>query len=282
VTAAAPAAGPPAGRPDGDPSPPDTGTDASARRAVPPWVTSLAGIAGLLVVWQVLGATIFSASRSVPTPTRIVQQMNHDGVHFYWRNASATMSAAAKGWMYGNLLAIGLALLVLVVPVIERPVLQLGVTTYCLPIVAIGPIFAIVFDGETPKVVLAAMAVFFTTLIGALLGLRSADPTTLAVVHAYGGGSVQKLFKVRLRSSLPSLFAALRIAAPAAVLAAMIGEYLGAERGLGVSMINSQQGLQVPRTWAIALVATAVAGAAYALTAVVGRLLTPWAPRSRT
>jgi ABC-type nitrate/sulfonate/bicarbonate transport system permease component len=75
------------------------------------------------------------------------------------------------------------------------------------------------------------------------------------------------------------LFAALRIAAPAAVLGAIIGEYLGAERGLGVSMINSQQALEVSRTWAIALVATAVAGVGYGITALVGRLLTPWAPR---
>jgi ABC-type nitrate/sulfonate/bicarbonate transport system permease component len=147
-----------------------------------------------------------------------------------------------------------------------------------MPAVAIGPVFAIVFNGETPKVVLAAMAVFFTTLIGAIVGLRSADPTSLDVVHAYGGGSIKKLTKVRLRASLPSLFAGLRIAAPASILGAIIGEYLGAERGLGVSMINSQQALLVERTWAIALVATAAAGLAYALTAAVGRALTPWAP----
>jgi ABC-type nitrate/sulfonate/bicarbonate transport system permease component len=80
---------------------------------------------------------------------------------------------------------------------------------------------------------------------------------------------------------LPNLFAGLKIAAPAALLGAIIGEYLGGERGLGVAMINSQQALAIPRTWGIALVATALAGIGYGLTAVVGRLLTPWAPRGR-
>jgi ABC-type nitrate/sulfonate/bicarbonate transport system permease component len=248
-------------------------------RRLPPWATSVAGLAALVAVWQLLGATVFADGGSVPTPTAVLQKLQDDGLDFYWRNASATLSAASKGWLYGNGLAIGLALLVLITPLIERPVLQLGVTTYCLPVVAIGPIFAVVFDGETPKVVLAAMSVFFTTLIGALLGLHSADPTSLDMVHAYGGGAWHKLIKVRLRASLPQLFAALRIASPAAILGAIIGEYLGAERGLGVSMINSQQALDVSRTWAIALVATAAAGAAYGLTALVGRLLTPWAPR---
>jgi ABC-type nitrate/sulfonate/bicarbonate transport system permease component len=162
---------------------------------------------------------------------------------------------------------------------VERPLLQLGVVSYCLPVVAIGPVFAIVFNGDSPKVILAAMSVFYTTLISAILGLRSADKASLDVIHAYGGGPVAKLTKVRLRASLPSLFAGLRIAAPAAILGAIIGEYLGAEKGLGVTMINSQQALEVSRTWAIALVATGAAGLGYALTGAVGRLLTPWAPR---
>jgi ABC-type nitrate/sulfonate/bicarbonate transport system permease component len=78
---------------------------------------------------------------------------------------------------------------------------------------------------------------------------------------------------------LPSMFAGLCIAAPAAVLGAIIGEFLGGNRGLGVAMINSMQALDIARTWGIALVATAAAGAGYALTTFVGRLLTPWAPR---
>ena len=61
--------------------------------------------------------------------------------------------------------------------------------------------------------------------------------------------------------------------------AARVAQYLGAESGLGVAMINSQQSLAVERTWGIALVATALSGLAYALTALAGRLLAPWAPR---
>jgi ABC-type nitrate/sulfonate/bicarbonate transport system permease component len=239
------------------------------------------GLVLILVIWQVVGSTMFQASGSVPTPTRVLDELRSDP-EFYWRNLTTTLQAAAQGWWWGNLLAIALALLVLVVPLVERPIIQLGVVSYCLPIVAIGPIFTIVFDGQTPKVVLAAMSVFFTTLVGALVGLRSADPTTLDVVHAFGGGSLRKLTKVRLQASLPSLFAGLRVAAPAAVLGAIIGEYFGADRGIGVAMIAAQQRLDGPTTWALALVATAAAGIAYALTALVGRLITPWAPGSST
>jgi ABC-type nitrate/sulfonate/bicarbonate transport system permease component len=251
------------------------------RRRIPAWVASVAGIAGVLIIWQVLGATVFSKGRAVPTPTAVVRQMVKDGWHLYWPNIKTTVTEAAKGWLWGNLLAIALACLILLGRAFEKPLLQLGVASYCLPPVAIGPIFVLAFRGDTPKVILAAMAVFFTTLIGMLIGLRSADPTSLDLVRAYGGGTRKQLTKVRFRASLPSLFAALRISAPAAILGAIIGEYLGGDKGLGVAMINSEQALDVSRTWGIALTATAIAGLAYGLIALVGRLLTPWAPRTR-
>jgi len=249
------------------------------RRAIPPWLGGVIGVVGVLVVWQIVGLTILSKGNAVPPPTHIITQMHKDGWTFYWNNSRTTMHEAAIGWLWGNVLAIGLALAFLVAPILERPLMRLGIASYCLPVIAIGPILQIVFNGQTPKIILAALSVFFTTLVGTLLGLRSADKTTLDVIHAYGGNAFKKLTKVRLRAALPSLFAALRIAAPAAILGAIIGEYLGADNGLGVAMINSEQALQIERTWGIALAATALAGIAYGITALVGRWLTPWAPK---
>ncbi len=249
------------------------------RRIPKAWIGGLIGIVGILVLWQIAGLTVFHKSGTVPPPTRILSQMRSDGWSYYWANARVTMHEAFLGYLWGNTLAILLALMFLVVPWIEGPLMRLGIASYCLPVIAIGPVLQILFNGQNPKIILAALSVFFTTLVGALVGLRSADKTTLDVVHAYGGGSVQQLRKVRIRAALPSLFVALRIAAPAAVLGAIIGEYVGGESGLGIAMIASQSGLRVATTWGIALVATLIASVAYGITALVGRMLTPWAPR---
>lgn len=238
-----------------------------------------AGIVALLVVWEILGRTAFAGAHTVPPPTGIVAQVARDGFAFYWPNVRTTLREAGLGWLWGNAIAVVLAFLLIQFPLIERAGMQLALVSYCLPVIAIGPVLAVLFSGDTSKVILAAISVIFTTLVGALVGLRSADRTSLDLVRAYGGGRWTQLWTVRLRACLPSLFAGLRIAAPAAMLGAIIGEYLGAESGLGVAMINSQQSLAVERTWGIALVATALSGAAYGLTALVGRLLTPWAPR---
>jgi ABC-type nitrate/sulfonate/bicarbonate transport system permease component len=87
---------------------------------------------------------------------------------------------------------------------------------------------------------------------------------------------------VRLRAALPSTFAGLAIAAPAAVLGAIVGEYLGADQGLGLGILNAENVLNDARVWALALVITALAGAGYLVVHLVGRALTPWAPRQRT
>jgi ABC-type nitrate/sulfonate/bicarbonate transport system permease component len=261
-------------------SPPKAKTKVRSERGPwPRWLSGLIGFGIILVGWQIAGMTFLSST--IPPPTAIVNQMTTDGFAFYWPNIVTTAREAAWGWVYGNTFAIVLAVLFVQVPLVERGLMRVAIAMYCLPIIAIGPILQILFDGDTPKIILAALTCFFTTLIGAVVGLRSVDPTSMELVRAYGGGSWAQFRRLRIKASLPSLFAGLRIAAPAAILGAIIGEYLGGENGIGVAMINSQQSFNLARTWSFALIATAMAGIAYGITAIVGRLLTPWAPRTR-
>ena len=81
---------------------------------------------------------------------------------------------------------------------------------------------------------------------------------------------------------LPATFAALKIAAPAAVLGAILGEYLGGvDSGIGVALTAAQTSFNVPRTWGMALAAALLAGVGYAVVAVIGRLVTPWKSGAR-
>jgi ABC-type nitrate/sulfonate/bicarbonate transport system permease component len=246
------------------------------------WAGGVAGVAVLLAVWSVLSTTVVGTGDGVPTPWAVVAGIFDDGWAFYGPNISQTAGEALTGYLLGNVLALALAVLVLVVPVLERVVTQIAVASYCLPIVAVGPILSLVLNGDQPMAAMAGLSVFFTTLVGAMLGLRSADPASLDLVRAYGGGRWQQLIRVRLIAALPSTLAALKIAAPAALLGAVIGEYLGrVDNGLGVSMTIAQQQLDVARTWGIALMSGAVAGVGYGVVGLVARFAAPWA-RSTT
>jgi ABC-type nitrate/sulfonate/bicarbonate transport system permease component len=240
-------------------------------------LAGLAGAALLLGLWQVVVSEVFSGHGTIPGPVQIARQFRSDGILFYLANAVPTLRAASLGWLGGNLLAAGLALAVVGLPVLEKPVLQLGAVSYCLPIVAIGPVLIVLFSGTTPQVILAGLSVFFITLVGALTGLRSVDRALLDSIHAFGGGAWAQLVEVRGRAGLPFFFAALRVTAPASILGSIVGEFMGAERGLGVVWISSQQALNYPRTWALAVFTAAVASAAYLGIGFVGHRLTPWA-----
>ena len=231
----------------------------------------------LLIAWELLALGPFRGTRILPTPVAVARQMWDDRT-FYGPHIHTTLVEAVQGYLWGNLLAIGLACVFVLIPLVESLLMRLAIASYCMPIIAIGPIFQIVYGGDTPKVILSALTVFFTTLIGTILGLRSADGEAIEAVRAFGGGNWAVFFKVRIPASLPSLFSALKIAAPAAVLGAMIGEYLGGTSGLGVAVIVSEQSFNVPRTWGLAIVAAALGGIGYGLTSLAARLLIPWAP----
>jgi ABC-type nitrate/sulfonate/bicarbonate transport system permease component len=238
----------------------------------------LAGVVALVALWWLLAVTVLKKGDAVPTPWAVLTQVRHDGWAFYRPHLEQTGFEAIMGYLIGNGLALLCALIVVLLPITESVVLQLAVASYCMPIMAVGPILTLVFAGNRPMIALAALSVFFTTLVGMLLGLRSADRTSLDLVRAYGGGRWKQLSKVRLMSAIPSTFAALKVAAPAALLGAILGEYLGnLSRGLGVAMTVSQQQLDAARTWALALIAGLVAAAAYGLTALFARVATPWA-----
>ncbi|MCC2335501.1 ABC transporter permease [Cellulomonas wangsupingiae] len=259
---------------------------ASAPRAVGRlarrWAPGALGVVGIVAVWWLAAATVL-AGTTTPTPLGVAQGFARDGIGFYVTHLSVTLEEAVRGFLVGNGLALALASLVLLVPALERLIMQVAVISYCLPLVAITPILYIVI-GPPPAgepsgtaVVLAGLSVFFTTVVGAVLGFRSADPASLDVVSVFGGGRWQQLVRVRLVAALPGIIGALQVAAPAALLGAILGEYIGGvDRGVGPALVNAGQSMNAERAWGIALVCGLVAGAGYGLFALLARVATPW------
>ena len=261
-------------------------------RLLSKWAGASIGSIAIIAIWWISAVTVFARTSpsgeqmvgAIPTPPAVIEKFISDGFEFYWKNASLTLAEAGLGFVFGNISALALAAMALVVPKLENLATQIAVITYCIPIVAIGPIIRLVLgapgEGEPAgaAIALAALSVFFTTMVGALTGVKSADKASLDVVTVYGGNSWHRLVKVQLLASMPSIFAALRIAAPAAFLGAILGEYVGGpDLGFGPAMVNAQQSLEVARVWGLALVSGAIAGLAYALFGLLARIVSPWA-----
>jgi ABC-type nitrate/sulfonate/bicarbonate transport system permease component len=202
--------------------------------------------------------------------------------HSFVANGATTLREAFVGFCWGNGAAIALAALFVQFPLVERSLLRVAVASYCIPLVTIAPILVVTLPGDGPKEALAALSVFFTTLLCTLQGLRSANPSSLDVVRSLGGGEAKTFRMVRIPSALPSLCAGMRIAAPAALLGAVIGEYFGASQGLGVALVQAQSSFEVARSWGTALFLALLAGLLYGGASLMTRLLIPWAGQDAT
>ena len=211
-------------------------------------------------------------------PSEVVRYLIEDRV-LIGRALGETLGNAAVGFVLGNLAAVALAALALAWPASERVIRGLALLVFCLPLVATGPILRVFFGpGPGPQITLAALAVYYTTLIPLLVGLRAAPDSWVDLVRSYGRGRVGVLIHVRAMAALPYLFAGLQIAAPAAFLGAMVGEFSGAERGLGVLTVRAIRALDVEMTWGVATVATAAAMVPYLAVGLLSRLMTRAAP----
>ncbi len=255
---------------------------------MPPWSIGAIGGVALIALWWILAATVFSnvgpsGVQAIPTPPQVIASYLDSGWEYYAQNFSVTLAEAGIGYLWGNGLALILAALVLIVPRLEGVAMQLAIITYCIPIVAVGLLAVVVIAPPAvgapsgTAVFLAALSVFFTTVVGALLGLKSADTSSLDLITVYGGSKFTQLIKVRLIAALPAILNALQIAVPAAFLGAVLGEFFGKiEVGVGLAMILAQQNSDAARVWALALASGAVALIGFALVGLIARAVAPW------
>ncbi|WP_210321370.1 ABC transporter permease [Devosia beringensis] len=244
-------------------------------RAVPALGTLAPPVARILLalgLWQAL-ALLTSSTFILAGPVAVGGHILGNAPLLV-RAALTTLQSAAIGFVIGNGLAIALAVIAISLPRLERLVSGLALLLFCLPFVATGPILRVIHGvGDGPQIALAALATYYTSYLCLMVGLRAAPASWLDLVRSYGRGRFTELVRVRARACIPYFIAGLQIGAPAAFLGAMIGEFTGAERGLGVLSIRAMRALDVDMSWAIATLAAAISALAFWFFGWLGRRL---------
>ena len=117
------------------------------------------------------------------------------------------------------------------------------------------------------------MFVFFTILVAAGAGFHSGSQSTHDVFSVLGSSKVTRFRLLQVPNAIPNLIDGLRVAAPAAVSGAVLGEWFGSERGLGVLLLNSMRNFRIEQLWAVAIVLVLLAGGAYVALGLVERVV---------
>lgn len=216
----------------------------------------------LLLLWQFVGS--LGLLRSIPPITAVAETIFARS-DLLLRSTAATGMQALIGGSIGYFGGILIAALAAVVPKIESGLLRIVITINSIPIIALGPILMTVGDRSTIPYVFAAMAVLFTTTVTAIAGFGSATRSSLDMMRVFGAKRRHVLLRLRLPSALPSFADALRLGVPAAVLGSVLGEWFGADTGLGVLMVSAMRNIQYELLWAAAVASVVISFLAYSL-----------------
>ncbi|WP_430868203.1 ABC transporter permease [Demequina aurantiaca] len=223
------------------------------------------GLAVIGVVWVLMSQSI----PSMPDPLAVGASIATDGGGFFLPHVSATLMEAGWGFLIGMGAALVVAAIIALVPAIEASAMRVALVTFCVPVVAIGPI-GIVLIGSSAgggvsgtAVLLAALSVFYVSTELLVAGLHSVDRNALELAAVYGAPRRFSLVHLRAPNAIPNALSALQIGAPAALLGAILGEYFGGAQGLGVVLLVAGSTGQPERVWAAAALATAVSAILY-------------------
>lgn len=235
----------------------------------------------LLGAWWAFAAAHQHRGTLWPTPPTVARAI-WDNRSALWFHMRETLVEAGLGFALGVAFAVVLAVVSLRFRLLGDSLYRISLALYSMPLIALAPMLVLwVGVGIWTKVIIAALGSFFPVLVNTAQGLRSADERSLELMDVLGASYLTTFRRVRLPYALPALFASFTVAGPAAIVGAMLAEWVGAERGLGVMILFSMFSFQIPELWAAIVVASLLSLAVYLVFVLLARALFPWHASTR-
>jgi len=251
-------------------------------RKLATWLLPLLLLAALIGAWQIAASTGVLASVLnvesflAPSPAEIASEL-WDNRSLLAENAWVTLQEILLGFLCGLAAGLGFALLLRLSGPLRRATYPLMVASQAVPILIIAPILVVWFGyGIGPKLAVVALVCFFPIGVATADGLRSVDPETTKMMRTLDASRRQLLWRVEVPYSLPFAFSGARIAVAFAPIAAVFGEWAGANSGLGVLIREDSANLETARMFAAATILAAIAIGLYGLVAFAERRIVTW------
>jgi NitT/TauT family transport system permease protein len=192
----------------------------------------------------------------------------------WWENALVTSAEIFGGYFMAVVIGVSLALLFSWSRTLQALVMPLLVSLNMVPKVALGPLFIVWLSyGLVPNMLIAFIIAFFPILLTTSRGLREAEPELLDLVRSLKGSRWQIFLKIQLPGALPYIFSGMKVAAVLAVAGAIVGEFLGSERGLGYLMLQVQVTLDTAAMFMAVILISLIGVLLYGLVLAAERLV---------
>jgi NitT/TauT family transport system permease protein len=236
------------------------------------------GLICLIGLWYLVARVGDYPTFILPGPQAVLKEMmtvTRQGL--LWFHAKATLTEMAGGLALGltaaTILGYGLAKS----PFLERLIGPYIVASQAVPAVAIAPLLIIWFgSGKLSKILICALVVFFPVLVNIIVGIRSVDPGLRTLMRSLHAGRWQTFYRLEVPAAMPVLLGGLKIGVTLSVIGAVVGEFVGSDRGLGY-LINLAKGMyNTPLMFTAFIALTAISLSLYMLITGLERWLLAW------
>lgn len=239
-------------------------------------LVSVLGVGALIAMWELVVRRFEVPEYLLPAPSAIWET--------FWRTRSVQLDEIAftgattlVGLLGALVVGVLLALMVTYVRPLRAVVLPAFAAFNGIPKIAIAPLLVTWFGlGAEPKVLLAFLLGLFPIFVNAATGLSEIDPDVIDLARLSGGTELRIFRKIRLMNALPYLADALKVAFPLALVGAIVGEFIGGNRGIGQLILSGQFNLDTPLVFACLLSITVFTSLGIGAVAIFERLFLGW------
>lgn len=212
----------------------------------------------VLALWQFGTPLIGLSTFILPTPLQIIERIATD-YKLLSTNTLVTLIETLAGFAIAAVAGIGTAFAIFYSRMFERAFYPLLVAMQTVPKVALAPLLVLYLGYDfAPKCFLAFLLAYFPIVIATVVGLRALDRGMVDLVRSMGANEWQTFIKIRLPAALPSIFGGLKVGISLAVIGAVIGEYVAAERGLGYLQLQASSQFDTTLSFASLIIISAL------------------------
>jgi len=233
-------------------------------------------VIAFLVLWSA-GVRVFEIpDYLLPAPEDVIRRIARDW-YVLARNASYTVQSVLSGFAAAVLVGVPLAFAVVLSRSVERVTMPFLVMSQTIPKVAIAPILVVWLGfGILPKIAIVFLIAFFPIVVSTVVGLKSVENDMIDLVRSMGATTLKIMLRVRGPTALPQMFAGFKIAICLSVVGAIVGEFVGSDKGLGYLLLTATGTLDGTLVWSALFILIAIGIVLFAMVSKLERLAIPW------
>jgi len=248
----------------------------AARRLLGETLIPAATLLAALLAWEVATRAFRIPRFIMPAPSAIL------GEGWEWRyrfigHTWVTLYETLGGFALSMVVGVPLAVLIVYSPALRSAIYPLVILAQSVPKIAIAPVLLLVLGyGEMPKMVVAFLVAFFPVVVDTATGLAATPPELLDLSRSYRASAFKTFLKVRLPMALPFIFAGAKVAITLSVIGAVVGEFVGSDRGLGYVILSSTSYWKTEVAFSAMILLSLMAIVLFAAVSLVERFVCPW------